>query len=614
MKKQTTLVTLDFETYYGTKYSLKNMTYLDYYKSPEFKIHGVGVKINADSACYLTDAQDIKDYLDRLRDEHEHITLVCHNTMFDGLILYYEYGFTPDQYACTQAMSRGLWPILSASLDALAKRLWANDDSKRKGEELQDFFNVRELDAAQKETLARYCINDVELTYDAYIKMLDLLPADEMQLIHIIMRNYVEPIMVLDVERVKKHTDKITDETNLLVEKSGYKKTQLSSNPQFAQILTDLKVEVPMKTSLTTGKQTYAFGKSDLPYQELKREQPGLGHIFRAREAVKSTIETSRSKRLLTMAGHTGGLLHVPIKYAAAHTHRFGGTEKINMQNFSRGSELRLSLTAPEGSLVAVADSSNIEARVLAWMANQTDLLKVFERGDDVYSHTAEHCIYHRPINKEKNPLERFIGKVTTLGLGYQMGVNKFMDLMHSGPFGADPIFIDKQTAKDIVYGYRSKNYAISGLWGEAQHALLDMMHVQCDRMLGPVRLVHNAAILPNGLVIHYKNLRMEQGSYVYDGRYGPSNIYGGKFVENLVQALARIVICHQMLKVDNYLTSNGYGRVVLQVHDEIVSIVKKEHIDEVMDYKYKAMREKPEWAEHIPLDVEGGYDYCYSK
>ena len=151
---------------------------------------------------------------------------------------------------------------------------------------------------------------------------------------------------------------------------------------------------------------------------------PQFQHVWDARKAVKSRIAETRAQRFID-ATHDDGTISVPLRYYAAHTGRFGGTEKINMQNMPRNSELRKALCAPPGHLVFVADLSNIEARMLAWLADEDDLLAQFAAGDDIYSNLATE-IYGRPINKHDDPTERFVGKTAVLGLGYGMGANKF--------------------------------------------------------------------------------------------------------------------------------------------------------------------------------------------
>ena len=95
---------------------------------------------------------------------------------------------------------------------------------------------------------------------------------------------------------------------------------------------------------------------------------------------------------------------------------------------------------------------------------------------------------------------------------------------------------------------------------------------------------------------------------------YGEANrIYGGKLTENVIQALARIVVCDQMLEIDRACQEVG-GSVVLTVHDEVVAAVPDAYVEEMFDLAISAMRTPPAWAADLPLDAEGGYAKEYSK
>lgn len=326
--------------------------------------------------------------------------------------------------------------------------------------------------------------------------------------------------------------------------------------------------------------------------------------------------------------------------FVTGNTGRYGGGEKLNLQNLTRGSELRKSLIAPPGHLVYVADSSNIEARMLAWVAGQPDLLEVFREGGDVYAHFATK-LYGFPVNKDDHPHERFVGKVCVLGLGYGMGWRKFQDSMAAGMLGGDPVLLTDLEAQAIVKLYRDSNYAIAGpggFWSQAQAAITDM-YLGVERDWGPMRTAKNMLILPNGMALKYPGLRPmdEHGNdfEYFNGRFW-TKIYGGKFTENIIQALARIVLFDQMLEVNRLLLLEE-GRVVLNVHDEIIGIapdggarlVRRADPDvkgdkdvwendswamALFDRIVATMSEDQGWYRGLPLEAEGGFDLMYSK
>ena len=160
-----------------------------------------------------------------------------------------------------------------------------------------------------------------------------------------------------------------------------HEKTKLTSNPQFAELLREYGIEPPTKISPTTGKETYAFAKSDEDFKKLQEhENPEIQAIVAARLGVRSTIEETRTQRFINIGNR--GTLPIPLRYYAAHTGRWGGSDKINMQNLPRGSQLKKAMCAPDGYKFVDCDLSQIEARTLAWLAEEDDLVEAFDRGD----------------------------------------------------------------------------------------------------------------------------------------------------------------------------------------------------------------------------------------
>lgn len=289
--------------------------------------------------------------------------------------------------------------------------------------------------------------------------------------------------------------------------------------------------------------------------------------------------------------------------------------------------------------LVYVVDSSNIEARMLAWESRHDDLLEQFRQKQDVYSNFAS-LVYGYPINKYDNPEERFLGKTCVLGLGYQVGWKKLQGSLATAD---TPLFIDELEARRIVNLYRSVNAPIPRYWAEAEAAIADM-YLGNERDWGPLRIYKNALIMPNGMALQYTGLHpvapSEDGSTFggweyWNGKFW-TNLYGGKLVENITQALSRIVLFGQMLKINDLLRPHG-GRVVLNVHDEIIGVgpsfgaryLGKQSNDkgklvDVWDRTDKAqalfeqmvtiMRTPPAWCRDLPLDGEGGFAFEYSK
>jgi DNA polymerase len=599
-------ITLDFETYYDVHFSLTKMTTPQYVNSPDFKVWGVGIKVEDQETVWFQ-PDEIQTEFDTYN--WEDVALVCQNTPFDAYILSQYYGITNiGYYYDTAAMSRGMYPGQSASLAPLAERLWPADVSMRKGTELVNAKGIRELTPELDKEIGGYCIQDCELTYAAWEKMRVGYPQKELDLIDLTTRMYVEPKLVLDPELCIAHRDKHKKAGDDAVRNSGVDRTILSSNPQFAQYIDDtLGIVVPTKKSPRTGKMIPALGKTDSAYIQMCTMYPEHKHIWAGRSAVKSRIEETRAERFL-QAVNKDGSFSAPLKYYAAHTGRFGGTEKLNLQNLPRSSQLRRAIQAPAGSLLYVSDLANIEARMLAWLANEPYLLNSFAAGEDVYSEFASQ-IYNRKITKE-NKLERYVGKTAVLGLGYGMGADKFKYTLSTGSPSVD---LSDTAAKTIVNQYRTYYPNIPGLWAQCKQLLYNMLDQrQSGNMYGPLTVGLHQLGLPNGMALKYPMLTYSSldGNFMYVSYKRSERLYGPKLCENIVQALARIVLTDQMLT----LQQDPDLDVVLTVHDEIILKGPDTNCDVYMDRILEVMRTPPDWCKDLPLDAEGGYDVSYSK
>ena len=275
------------------------------------------------------------------------------------------------------------------------------------------------------EAYGGYCINDVELTYQLFNIFRTKLPVSELQLIDLTIRMFSEPAICLNKGILQEHLTGVVATKKALLNKIKYKKEQLMSNDKFAGILLGINIQPPTKISPTTGEETHAFAKTDEGFKALQaHDDPQVQALVAARLGVKSTIEETRTQRFIDIAGR--GLLPIPLRYYAAHTGRWGGDDKINMQNLPRGSMLKKALCAPEGYKFVDCDLSQIEARTLAWLAEEEKLVAAFNKGDDVYSIMAGE-IYGKLAN-EVTKAERFIGKTTILGRGVWNGAAALSD------------------------------------------------------------------------------------------------------------------------------------------------------------------------------------------
>lgn len=596
-------VYLDFETYYDTQVSLSKITTLQYVHHPEFKIWGVGIKFNDEPTEWFGE----DEYLDALQEiPWEDCAVICHNTLFDAYILTQHLGLYPAYYYDTAAMARGLYPNQSASLKATAERVFPDDETMRKGEELINAKGIRDLSPELDAQIGGYCIQDVDLTYAIFKQFIQTYPQEELDVIDLTCRMFVEPKLTLNSELLINHKEETKQRTLNLIEQSGVTRDVLASQKKFAEHLESLDIVVPTKKSPNTGKQIPAFSKTDSAYIQMQNMYPQYKHLWDAREAVKSRLEETRAQRFLENI-NPDGTFPVPLRYYAAHTGRFGGTDSLNLQNLPRGSVLRKALTAPEGQRLFVADLSNIEARMLAWLSNQQDLLNAFAAGRDVYSEFASQ-IYGKPVTKA-NKLERYVGKTAILGLGYGMGHEKFKYTLKVGTPSVD---ITEATALSIVSQYRAMYPNIPQLWNAFKYHLFTMAVTNKDTRVpyGPLFIKSKAIELPNGMHLNYPGLIYENGNHMYNSGKTMIKTYGARLVENVVQALARTVIVEQMLTVHRMPEVS----VVLQVHDEIISIGSNINPDETLDKIIDIMKTPPLWCSDLPLDAEGGHSQQYDK
>jgi DNA polymerase len=601
------LITLDFETYYTTKdLGFKTQTTEEYVRDPRFEVVGVAVKVNDEPTQWCSDSLDEIDlWLHQF--DWDNSMVVAHNAMFDMAILNWHFDIRPKAIADTLSMARAINGI---EVGNSLKKLALHYQLGVKGEEVLQAVNLRRRDFTEEQLAAygMYCRNDVDLTYDLFLTLLPMFQRVELKLIDLTIRMFTEPTLRLDESLLQQHLVEVKERKRKLLDECVANLEDLMSNQKFAEVLRGLGVEPPMKISLTTGKEALALAKSDEGFKALA-EHPDerVQTLVAARLGNKTTLEETRTERLIGIAGR--GEIPVPLSYYAAHTGRWGGSDKINFQNFpSRGDnagKLKKAILAPEGHVIIDCDSAQIEARVLAWFAQQDDLVEAFKNGEDVYKIMAS-AIY-RKEREEVTPSERFVGKTTILGAGYGMGGAKFQAQLKT--FG---VSISTEESARIISTYRGTYPSIPTLWKSGSTAI-DAMSKKRTATWGNgcISIGAEGILMPNGLYQRYPNLRKVRDKdgkdqYIYDSRKGAVKLYGGKLTENICQGLARCIIGEQLIKI-----SRKY-RVVLTVHDAVACVAPKEEAQEAMAYVMECMRFVPSWADGIPLNCEAGIGESY--
>lgn len=664
------LVSLDFETYYDQDYTLSKLSTSEYIRDQRFKAQMLGIKVG-NGKTRIIPAAKIRAELGKINWATH--SLLCHNTQFDGFILSHHYGIHPAYLYDSLSMARGLHSNdIGAGLDEVS--VFYGGGGKIEGS-LEKTKGVLNWDKKLFAETAIYCANDVDEMVRVFKLMLPKMPADEMDLIDLTCRMFCSPVLKVDIPRVEKELERELARREVLMydavtpadwedakllkgkekELEGKERDMLiikrviGSNEKFADLLRAEGVEPPMKISpawMKLGKEerespegearkyAYAFAKDDIKFTDLPNmvedwgfdlekpeqvklmvaKQERLQALVDVRIAVKSTTNVTRAERFLT-AGKDGMSLPVGYAYYRAHTGRWGGQNKMNMQNLTRGGELRLSILAPRGHQIAVQDSGQIECRVNGWLWGQDDLMQAFRDADrgigrDAYCNFADH-VYGRTITKA-DKVERFVGKVCVLGLGFQMGPAKLQITFAKGALGGPPVHFPLEQCKVIVNTYRMKNNKIQAGWKICQNIIEDMAAGR-EGSYGPLNWEANTIWLPNGMALKYPDLKKSMGDkgweeWTYQAKDQRKKIYGGLLCENIVQALARIIVGWQMLQI-----SRKY-RVVMTTHDEVVAMPKAAQADACIKFMAKWMSTPPAWCSDIPLNCEGGYDDNYSK
>jgi DNA polymerase III epsilon subunit-like protein len=316
------MLTIDFETYYDSEYSLSKMTTEEYIRDPRFEVIGVSVKRDTDKARWFTGTfKDTQKWLAQFDWDEE--VVLAHNAAFDMAILNWHFDIRPKRIADTLSMARALdGPDAGNSLAKLAERHGAGV----KGDEVIHALGKRRLDfsPSEIERYGQYCVNDVELTYKLFEKMAEGFPLVEFRLIDLTIRMFTEPELALNTAALDAHLNTVKAKKDELMAAVAADKSQLMSNPKLANLLESMGVEPPKKISPTTGKETWAFGKNDEKFKALlEHTNPAVQAVVAARMGVKSTLEETRTERFIGISKR--GKLPIPLRYYAAHTGRWGG-------------------------------------------------------------------------------------------------------------------------------------------------------------------------------------------------------------------------------------------------------------------------------------------------
>lgn len=577
------------------------------------------------------------------------------NAFFEFCILrnYFGVDVKPEQMVCTMqaALHAGLpgalgdcGPALKLNIvkDTTAHALMLRMAKPRSVSPLVWWHNT---DKDKLAALEKYCRRDVEAEREI-AKNIPPLPDREMQ-ISIMDRKANSHGLYLDqrlIDAMLSIADAATARLNARC--AQITNGQVTSpGSQTARLLEWLRPYAPVDLSRASVEE--ALKRQDLP-----------DHIREALElrqlAAKSSVK--KLKAMLNCVDPDGAVRGVLAYYGANRTGRFAG-RLIQPQNFPRpsikkpnqaidmilkggdaagldllfgtplnvlASCLRGTIIPRPGKKLLVCDASQIEARVVAWLAGQKDILDVFARGDDVYTYTAN----------KNGSTDRQFGKVLVLACGFGMGPSKFQDTAKT--YG---ISLSGPEAEAAVSGWRDANSHIRQLWWDTDkivknciraYALDGAPHVLKinDKLSVRVGAAKNGSplmtiLLPSGRNLFYRDIRLEtdpadprREQIVYSGsdpntkKWGSVRTYGGKLVENITQAVARDIVIEQALWIEH----KQLCTLILSVHDELIFEEDAERAVASFEEVKRLMSTSPAWAQGLPSACDGHIMERYGK
>ena len=468
----------DYESFYDRDYSLRKMSPIEYVLDPRWETLACAVAIDRE-APQLLPQDEVARFLTDIKQPY---ALISHNMLFDGVVTAYRYGIHPPALMCTLSLARATIyheiPNGRLALKSVAQHLKIGV----KSEFIQQMAGVHWADLiadpGKMMLFAAYAINDVELCREIFFRLRQYLPNMEAIVMDRVIRMATQPVLRVNMQGLYVYRDQLRQKREILLSRVTLTDPSiLSSNIKFAGLLAMFGVDPPMKISPSDPEQrkmTYAFAKTDTAFTDLlEHDDPMVQALVAARLGVKSTIEETRSVRFISIGeacdAHLGRpYMPVPLKYSGAHTHRYSGDWKLNMQNLSarKSKEIRRCLYAPEGFTIVAVDASQIEARIVAWLAGQDDLLEMYVNGEDTYKAFASE-IFSLPLYSV-GKVHRFVGKTCILGLGFGMSARKLLFSIRtlSREQGIDLGFeLTLQHCENWVMTYRRKFFYIQRLW-----------------------------------------------------------------------------------------------------------------------------------------------------
>lgn len=431
---------LDFETYWHSRdYTLSKMGPIEYIRDPRFESQLLGVKVN-NGPCKVLQGSSIQQFLESVDWSRRDIVVVGHNLHgFDAMVLSDIYGIRPYYMVDTLCLARkaGIARFQSCSHKALTD--YIGNGVKTDGTVISDGKHwPYDFTAYEREQFIAYCRDDVEQCAANFYAMQDYLDETELEFQSLTARMVTEPMLLIDRNKMQAFITELDAETEAtrnkvmeyfhFADRDEFLKA-IRSPAQFCAMLKAFDAAVPMKLSekktatartkleakaatgdaeavqLLTDSENYtvytpALSKQDLDFLAMLEDpDPRVACLVQARLDTNSSIHRSRAVRFLELSKDDRPL-PIMLQCYKAHTGRYaagnaeGKSDAVNFQNLSKRNPkhkaIRKAIHAPKGYVFVSCDSSQIEARILAYMANQHDLLRSFAHKEDPYSQLAE--------------------------------------------------------------------------------------------------------------------------------------------------------------------------------------------------------------------------------
>lgn len=423
-----TPVVIDFETYYDKEYSLSKITMEKYIRCDKFECIGVAVKIGNNPTHFHKGETGIEIIRRIVTTTYPNSPVVMQNCAFDAGILAFRYGIHPNFIVDTMVMAKLSGFDRVAGGTSLAKMSAQLEKmgifNQVKGNEVHNMLGVHASDMTpqQWQAYGDYCKLDVDLTHALYMYMIDFfgetsasdskhtVSVSELIMSDITTKMWTKPMIDLDVPLLQDYAVRLDQEREQMLSRIsgdlGFTDTDdllknLRSSKKFVALLERLGVNVPMKWSEKKQEMIPAVSKTDTEFLSLLDHDNELVRtLVETKLGTMSNMEQTRTATFLDIASR--GLAPVFLRYASAHTLRYGGGEGTNYQNLSKRTKdpvLRRSMRAMDGHIVLASDSGQIECRINGLMSNQQDLTQLFLDGRDPYVDMAT-AIFNRPYDE----------------------------------------------------------------------------------------------------------------------------------------------------------------------------------------------------------------------